>query len=174
MVRVVALAYLWDPAARPWLQAQPGCGAAACALRAVTNPTGPPVAAAAGYFTHRPPTDPPASMPASSEERRDDVECMLLEEWDIELYQDMRVWPPAVPTPAFIRSRGPSSCVTARPSEGWCRVKARRLWRLPSPRPVTKPSGFWSTSPFARVGQSRLLVRSQKPSRSSTVPALTP
>ena len=62
MVRVVALAYLWDPAARPWLEAQPGCGAASCVLHAATNPTGAPVAAAAGYFTHTPPTDPPASV----------------------------------------------------------------------------------------------------------------
>ncbi|MBM3975758.1 MAG: hypothetical protein FJ299_02070 [Planctomycetes bacterium] len=64
-------------------------------------------------FTIRGPTDAPASMPARTDENADDVECMLLEEWDIELYQDMRVWPPTAPAPVALADW---LVVTARPA----------------------------------------------------------
>ncbi|TAJ10474.1 MAG: type II secretion system protein GspD [Planctomycetota bacterium] len=63
-------------------------------------------------FTIRGPSDAPASMPARPEGVIDDVECMLLEEWDIELYQDMRSWPPTAPNPVALADW---LVVTARP-----------------------------------------------------------
>lgn len=63
-------------------------------------------------FTIRGPTDAPASMPARPEGVIDDVECMLLEEWDLELYQDMRSWPPTAPNPVALADW---LVVTARP-----------------------------------------------------------
>jgi type II secretory pathway component GspD/PulD (secretin) len=63
-------------------------------------------------FTIRGPSDAPASMPARPEGVIDDVECMLLEEWDIELYQDMRSWPPTTPSPVALADW---LVVTARP-----------------------------------------------------------
>jgi type II secretory pathway component GspD/PulD (secretin) len=53
-------------------------------------------------YTIRGANDAPASMPFAPESRPDDVECMLLEEWDVELYQDMRAWPPTAATPVAL------------------------------------------------------------------------